>query len=167
MSSVDAVAAPRSLAPLIMLYGEIRNLSPSSGLQSSSQILKRQVSLIQFYSLQPVGPNPKRFAQACAVDWSQSYEWKAEALAFQCQALKHYSSGPGNKQASKAFEALRMINRPKAPAWSQMEIIRAPVLYVCVRTGAALKEFVSCLLAGSWQICRNTVWLSVQTWSGD
>lgn len=63
MSSVDVTAAP-----LVMLCGGTGLRSPGSGLQSSSQILEREMPLIQFDSLQPFGPNPKRFCRACAVN---------------------------------------------------------------------------------------------------
>lgn len=42
-----------------------------------------------------------------------------------------------------------MINRPKAPAWSQMENIHTPAFYVCIRRGAALKELSAARFEGA------------------
>lgn len=62
-------------------------------------------------------------------------------------SAKHRTITPLGQAMNKlqnTFEAMSMINRGKAPAWCQMEEIHAPdfffVLFVYIRTGAALKE---------------------------
>lgn len=87
-------------------------------------------------------------------------------------SAKHRTITPLGQAMNKlqnTFEAMSMINRGKAPAWCQMEKIHAPdffFCFVCLHTYRCCSQG-ACQLSESWQIYHNTVWLSVQTWSGD